>query len=1181
MNSSVFDKLYPVLLSVCLVFGHFSDAAAQGCLEFSTYLRWVSEVDTPGSALAVAAKDNHLFVADGQTGLQIISIVDPAVPTVVHTVDAAADARDVAISGNYAFVAAGISGLHVVNISNPLSAFIEGTINTEGPASGIFIREDLAFVAVEDLGLQIFDVADAPVLQLIKTINTPGAAYGVSASEYFAFVADGVMGIQIIDIADPSTAELVAVVNTPGNAKNVVSKEWRLYVADGDQGVSVINRAPNYVPEGYWLFSNNGNDQTNRHPVTLVGNARFEESEVDNSTIWGLFTADSTSHAEYAPPIGEIFTGRISFKFKLDAPFASDPSFNGSVDFITSDRPGFNTGDCRVGLDPADGKMVFSQDDPDIGAPADIKTNLDTWEKDVWYEVEIFWNELGREIQVSWSDSLGTYSDSQLDDFLSPCFSHDAVETFIGSRSEDSPLTGLTIDWLKVDDSLPYGRIEATIPLEGYAQDLDFQGDHAFVALEYGDLHVVDFAIPRSPSVVGTVDTPNHSHGLVVTTDYSFIADKDAGVQVIGCSTPRSPEPLGVLDTPGSAYGVAVAGNMAYVADRDRGLQIVDITSPTSPRLLARVETAGHAMDVAVAGNHAYVAEAVFSQYLDKSFNPSSLFSAVFPKGYSKAFGEKAGPYSSLQIIDVSVPSMPVVISTVETPGFALDVEVAGGFSYVADFTGFLVIDTSVPNAPAIVGSLETPGRARDLTISGNHAFVADLEGLQVIDISVPSAPQLVGSLDTPGAAYGVAVSGNTAYVADVVSGLHVIDVSNPESPLLLGTVYTPGGAYDVEVIGNFAYVSDGFDTDFSSMQIVDVSAPDHPYLVGNLDTPRSVYSVALEGDHAFVTDGGNGLQILERQCDPGFLMTPGLSVDGQDIHIQSDEGPVEIIEGLNLTIGISVKNEGDRSASGQVVFEFEDHAGARQLIGNAMVHAARNGASGSEAYVEIPWVVQDANTVIHVTLQNVEPLDENPSDNHAHRALSENTLLIYPSEFSLSNDHGEITFVWNPPPTGDSEAFRLVGTSGDSAWEIPYEYDGAGHFSAFDKAGSEFIGELVNYSLYYLEPDKDWVLIAVEEVFFEAPRIVTRLRGSHPNPFNPRTTISYSVERPQRVKLMVFDIAGRLISVLVDQLHEAGYFTTNWTGKNSTGQDVSSGIYFLRMETETAFEVGKLTLVR
>ena len=209
------------------------------------------------------------------------------------------------------------------------------------------------------------------------------------------------------------------------------------------------------------------------------------------------------------------------------------------------------------------------------------------------------------------------------------------------------------------------------------------------------------------------------------------------------------------MDTPGSAYGIAVADNLACVADRDFGIQVVDITSPTSPQLLARVETAGNTMDVEISGTNAYVAEAVFSQNIDKSF-----LSAVFPKVPAPEMGDKVGRYSALEIIDLSVPSTPLVTGTVETPGYALDVEVAGSHAYVADFYGMVVIDIADPGAPFIAASLATPGKARDLAIRGNYAYVADLDGLQVIDISDPTSPQLTGSYTTPGAAYGVAVAG-------------------------------------------------------------------------------------------------------------------------------------------------------------------------------------------------------------------------------------------------------------------------------------------------------------------------------------------------------------------------------------------------------------------------------------
>lgn len=1060
MNIPLSGKSFGVFLAICVLVGFCSDAPAQTCTDYSTLLHWLTSNDTPGTALAVAAKDNHLFVADGAAGLQIINVTDPAFPVTVHTVSATADARDVVTNGNLAFVAAGNSGLQIVDISDPGSAFILGSADASGFASGVFVQDDLAFVAVQDSGLRIFDVTDPTAPLLLDSVDTSagshGVCHGIWKSRPYAFVADGTTGIQIIHTGYPTAAEVVDVTNTPGNARNVIYKDELLFVADGSQGVTVLSLAPKYFPEAYWLFSGNGFDLIGGHPATLVGSAQYvefiEEVGEQEITIKGLFTNDSSGHAEFAPPIDKIFIGRISFRFKLDALFGPDSTFTQSLDILTSNRPGINAGDFRVGLDPVDGTMVFSQDDPQTGASAELRTELTNWDADVWYTVKINWDDQGRDTRVSWFDQFGSYFDSQADDFASPCFSADTLGNLIGSRGADAPPVGLILDWLKIEDSHPQGTVKLDLRLDGYAQDLVFRDNQALVALEYGDLQVVDFTVPLVPAIVGSVDTPTHTHGLTVTPDHVYVVDRDLGLQVIAAATLTSPKPLGILDTPGSAYGVAVSGNMAFVADREFGLQLVDITSPAAPFLVTRVETAGNTMDVALAGTHAYVAEAEFSQNAEKS-----LLDAVFPKATAPL--GKAGRYSGLEIIDVSNPSAPTVTGLVETPGFALDVEVAGNYAFVADFEGLVVVDITDPAAPFITASLTTQGKARDLAISGGYAFVADLVGLQVIDISNPAAPQLTGSFPTPGSAYGVAVAGNTAYVADIVSGLIIFDVTDPSNPLQLGTVATQGGAYDVEVRGNFAYVADGYNTDFSILQIVDVSVPGAPFLIGGVDTPGSVYSLALEGDHAFVTDGGLGLQIFQLQCD-------------------------------------------------------------------------------------LP-------------------------------------ALANPRDFTLTHENGKVTFAWNPAPAGGSETFRLVGTKGGAEWEIPFALDETGHFSASDPDVNDHAGETVVYSLYYLEAGDTWAIIATEEVRFEAPRIITRLLGAHPNPFNPHTTVSFSVERSLRVKIRVFDLAGRLVSALVDRVYEPGYHKATWNGKNGSGGDVSSGIYFLRMEAGNLAEVKKITLVR
>ncbi len=79
------------------------------------------------------------------------------------------------------------------------------------------------------------------------------------------------------------------------------------------------------------------------------------------------------------------------------------------------------------------------------------------------------------------------------------------------------------------------------------------------------------------------------------------------------------------------------------------------------------------------------------------------------------------------------------------------------------------------------------------------------------------------------------------------------------------------------------------------------------------------------------------------------------------------------------------------------------------------------------------------------------------------------------------------------------------------------------------------------------------------------APRF--RLGQNRPNPFNPRTTIEYSLPRLSRAKLVVFDARGGVVRELVDASMSAGPHTVAWDGMDSSGRPVASGIYWYRLD--------------
>ncbi len=83
-------------------------------------------------------------------------------------------------------------------------------------------------------------------------------------------------------------------------------------------------------------------------------------------------------------------------------------------------------------------------------------------------------------------------------------------------------------------------------------------------------------------------------------------------------------------------------------------------------------------------------------------------------------------------------------------------------------------------------------------------------------------------------------------------------------------------------------------------------------------------------------------------------------------------------------------------------------------------------------------------------------------------------------------------------------------------------------------------------------------------------------LRNNYPNPFNPETTISFSIPDPGRVTIRVYDILGKLVETLINTKLTRGEYKVNFNAKN-----LSSGIYFYRLESGSFSEVRKMIVLK
>ena len=188
-------------------------------------------------------------------------------------------------------------------------------------------------------------------------------------------------------------------------------------------------------------------------------------------------------------------------------------------------------------------------------------------------------------------------------------------------------------------------------------------------------------------------------------------------MRIVDVSSPSAPPELGAFRVfGGPVYGVAVEGNIAYVTtERFGGLRVVDVSNPAAPTELGSCCSSWEGRDVAVMGTTAYV--------------------AATPRG--------------VLIGVISIPTAPSEVGLFLPTEWVLDVAVMENTAYLLcgdepRSAGLRIADVSSPSEPTLVGSLDTPGTA--ITVEGSIVYIAGgLAGLRLVDVTNPAAPAAGG----------------------------------------------------------------------------------------------------------------------------------------------------------------------------------------------------------------------------------------------------------------------------------------------------------------------------------------------------------------------------------------------------------------------------------------------------
>ena len=166
----------------------------------------------------------------------------------------------------------------------------------------------------------------------------------------------------------------------------------------------------------------------------------------------------------------------------------------------------------------------------------------------------------------------------------------------------------------------------------------------------------------------------------------------------------------------------------------------------------------------------------------------------------------------------------------------------------------------------------------------------------------------------------------------------------------------------------------------------------------------------------------------------------------------------------------------------------------------------------------------------------------------------------------------------WNESTAKDFDFFTVYGSNADSfgaATLVNYSVT-----SSMNVVASPYVYYYVtatDFSGNEGRPAKINTLSGVGSV----PKNYVLSVSNYPNPFNPRTTVTYTAPSPGEVKVRIYDARGAMVKTLFEGHRVAGAYSVDWDGRADNGDAVASGLYFVRIEHASGTRSKKMVLLK
>jgi len=984
--------------------------------------------------------------------------------------------------------------------------------------------------------------------------NSSGTSYHLAVAGDVVYLADGAAGLRLVDVTNPAAPTLLSTLNTPGTAFGVALRGHYAYVADGSSGLQVIDIADPVLPllAGGVVTPGDGYDVAVNGSYAFVADRTggLQVVDVSNPYIPTIVASRATPNNAYGVELyGDYCYVAVSGSglYIYDVSDPTAPTLVGNM-FLSG---------YAWDLVAAGGRAYVACDAGGLWI-----LDLANPKKPV---------------------ALGTFATagSALDVYLDGCFAY-VSESGVGLQVVDVSHPAAPV--LKNDYNTT-GNAWAAWPA----------GEHCYVADGAEGLRVLKIRDTIDPGEAGDLSTSNLRE-IEVRGSIVFAASMTHNLAAYDISDPGHPQFLGGVS--GYAYGLDVRGNRAYSVRSNLGLMIYDVSSPASPVLLSTHPSTDVCLEVSVEDGLAAVAHS----------NDGVSLIDVSDDGAPVPVGKLLGFLAldvllhgdvlfvsgdDLRAYDVSDPASPVLLDIIGSNGDTFGMTLHGDVLYaICNTPGYMQLMTFRVSDPTDLYVWDNPtvssySLLQDLAVSGDLLLVIGDGGLYGVDISDPTDPVVIWT-ETSQAGNTLALAGDDV-VCGKDNGLDVVQLY--ESTLNLAD----NEAYSLQI---------------NSLDRTVVGAS---YTYSYSGSPITDYYLSADGFHYEQFVSAYSFKFFEY---PGRhlkwraeLHSEGFEIDGDamtgilQVWWEYDCPFVESVTDVPNDQGRQVSlrwiaSGYDRYGSPSPITEYAVYRRIDPMLKAGVPDDPKEIDGDWHYLLSVPACRDEDYAVVLPTLADSTVTGGLYESVFAVRALTGTPGVFYesPPDSGYSVDNlapnvpeglmvayasGGNALEWLESDAADFRYFKIYTGSTpdftvdpeDPAHETtaPNWTDPAGGFDVFYKVSAvDFAG---NESAAAMPGGLTGV---------DAPAARFALHGAVPNPFNPKTTIAFSLPEAAGVTLRVYDLSGRLVATLLDGApHAQGRHEVVWDGRDAQGRTAAAGSYVARLEAGDRSATRRMMLVR